>query len=60
MPRNVEMAAAMLVPSFAAALLTWAGALDAGVALAVRHIIMIAAMLAVMLWRYDEYSHPHR
>ncbi len=33
--RNIEMAAAMIVPS------------------------IIAAMLGVMLWRYDEYAQSH-
>ena len=57
--RNVEMAASMILPSAVAAVLAWAGALDATAALAVQHGIMIPAMLAVMLWRYDEYSRPH-
>jgi hypothetical protein len=58
--RNAEMAASMIVPSLAAAALAWAGALDAGAALGVQHAIMVPAMLGVMLWRYDEYSHRHR
>jgi hypothetical protein len=57
--RNVEMALSMIVPSVAAAALAWAGALESGAALGVQHAVMIPAMLGVMLWRYEEYSHPH-
>jgi hypothetical protein len=57
--RNAEMALSMIVPSVAAAALAWAGALESGAALGVQHAVMIPAMLGVMLWRYDEYSHPH-
>jgi hypothetical protein len=57
--RNVEMAAAMVVPTAVAAALAWAGVLDAAAALAVQHIVMVPAMLGVMLWRYDEYARPH-
>jgi hypothetical protein len=57
--RNVEMALSMLVPSVAAAALAWAGALGSGAAIAVQHAVMIPAMLGVMLWRYQDYSHPH-
>jgi hypothetical protein len=57
--RNVEMAMSMIVPSVAAAVLAWAGALESGAALGVQHAVMIPAMLAVMLWRYQEYAHPH-
>lgn len=57
--RNAEMAASMIVPSALSAALAWAGALSAPGALALQHIVMVPAMLAVMLWRYDEYSHIH-
>jgi hypothetical protein len=57
--RNVEMALSMIVPSVAAAALAWAGALESGAALGIQHAVMIPAMLGVMLWRYQEYSHPH-
>jgi hypothetical protein len=57
--RNVEMALSMIVPSVAAAALAWAGALGSGAALGIQHAVMIPAMLGVMLWRYQEYSHPH-
>jgi hypothetical protein len=57
--RNVEMAMSMIVPSVAAAVLAWAGVLESAAALAVQHAVMIPAMLGVMLWRYEEYSHAH-
>jgi hypothetical protein len=57
--RNVEMALSMIVPSAAAAALAWAGALGSGAALGVQHALMIPAMLGVMLWRHQDYSHPH-
>jgi uncharacterized membrane protein YhaH (DUF805 family) len=57
--RNAEMAASMIVPSTFAAILAWAGVLGAGGALALQHGVMIPAMLAVMLWRYEDYSRPH-
>lgn len=57
--RNVEMAASMVVPSVFAAILAWAGVLGEAGALALQHGIMIPAMLAVMLWRYQEYAHVH-
>jgi hypothetical protein len=57
--RNAEMAASMIVPSLFAAILAWAGELGAGGALGLQHGVMIPAMLAVMLWRYEHYSHAH-
>ena len=57
--RNVEMAASMIVPSVFAAILAWAGVLGEVGALALQHGVMIPAMLAVMLWRYQEYTHVH-
>jgi hypothetical protein len=57
--RNVEMAMSMIVPSVIAAGLAWAGTLEAGAALGLQHAVMIPAMLSVMLWRYEEYAHPH-
>jgi len=57
--RNAEMAASMIVPTLFAATFAWAGVLGAGGALALQHGVMIPAMLAVMLWRYEEYSHIH-
>jgi hypothetical protein len=57
--RNAEMAASMIVPSLFAAILAWAGVLGDMGALALQHGVMIPAMLAVMLWRYEDYSQTH-
>ena len=57
--RNLEMAASMVVPSLLVAALAWAGTLEIGSAMGVLHAIMIPAMLAVMIWRYEDYAHPH-
>jgi hypothetical protein len=57
--RNVEMALSMVVPSVAAAVLAWAGVLESGAAFGVQHAVMVPAMLGVMLWRYEDYSHAH-
>jgi hypothetical protein len=57
--RNVETAMSMIMPSVAAAGLAWAGVLASGAALGVQHAVMIPAMLGVMLWRYEDYAHPH-
>ena len=54
--RNIEMAASMVVPTVAAAVLAWTGALGTGAGMGVQHAAMIPAMLGVMLWRYGEYS----
>jgi hypothetical protein len=55
-----EMAASMMVPSVAVVGLLAAGAVtDTGTLLAVQHIVMFPAMLAVMLLRPDEYTHAH-
>jgi hypothetical protein len=53
------MALSMIVPSVVAAVLAWAGALESGAALGVQHAVMIPAVLGVMLWRYEDYSHAH-
>ena len=58
--RNAEMASSMVVPSLIAAALAAAGVLGTDGALALQHVVMIPAMLAVMLWRYDVYAqHGH-
>ena len=56
---SAEMAGSMVVPSLAAAALAAVGVLSGAGALAVQHVVMIPAMLGVMLWRYEHYSHPH-
>lgn len=55
--RSVEMAASMLLPSILAIVLYAASVIASDAVLAVQHIVMIPAMLAVMVWRYDAYSH---
>ena len=57
--QNVEMAAAMLVPSVVAAGLVWADVLGTMAGMGIQHAVMVPAMLGVMLWRYDEYAQPH-
>jgi hypothetical protein len=55
---TLEMAGAMVVPTLAMlALLAGEVVTDAGVLLGVEHIAMLAAMLAVMLARRNEYAH---
>ena len=55
-----EMAAAMIVPTFAAAFLHLTGTISATSAMSVGHLTMIPAMLAVMLLRFDHYARPKR
>jgi hypothetical protein len=47
--RNVEMAASMNVPTIAAAVLAWAGAVETGAGMGLQHAAMVPAMLGVML-----------
>ena len=51
-----EMAAAMLLPTFAAIALLQTGA-DSGVLMLAEHVAMLLAMLAAMLLRPAEYTH---
>jgi hypothetical protein len=52
-----EMTASMFVPSFAAIGLLWAGTVEgADALLIIQHIGMFPSMLAVMLFRLDEYT----
>ena len=54
-----EMAAAMLLPTFAAIALLWAHAAGSGALMAAEHVAMLVSMLAVMLLRPAEYGHGH-
>jgi hypothetical protein len=54
---NTEMAASMVLPTFAAIGVLAAGAMDIGALLVVEHIAMLLGMLAAMLLRLDEYTH---
>ena len=57
--RNAEMAASMILPSLAAAVLVAAEVLETAAGMGIQHAVMIPAMLGVMLWRYEEYAQPH-
>jgi hypothetical protein len=54
---SAEMAASMMVPSVA--VVPFLAVAGLGTLMAVQHAVMLPAMLAVMLMRRDEYSHPH-
>jgi hypothetical protein len=52
-----EMTASMFVPSFAAIGLLWGGLVeDSDALLLIQHVGMLPSMLAVMLFRLDEYT----
>jgi hypothetical protein len=55
-----EMAASMMVPSVGVVALLAAGVVTGtGTLLAIQHVVMFPAMLAVMLLRREEYTHVH-
>jgi hypothetical protein len=57
---NVEMSAAMFVPTFAVIALIAADLVtDTGVLMSIEHLAMFVAMAAVMLARPAEYIHSH-
>jgi hypothetical protein len=51
-----EMAASMLIPTFAAMALAGAGIMNGGSLMIVEHLAMLSGMLIAMLVRRDEYS----
>jgi len=53
---NVEMAASMVVPPAVVIALDWLAVIASGSVMMVQHVVMIPAMVAVMLWRYEHYS----
>ena len=55
-PRSVEMAMAMVLPTLGAIGLYAVGAIGSDAVLAIQHMVMIPAMVAVMLWRREHYS----
>lgn len=57
-PSN-EMAASMLIPTFAAMALVGTGVVMGGPVLVIEHVAMLAGMLIAMLLRRDEYSGAH-
>ncbi len=54
-----EMAASMYLPTFAAIILLWSGAIGFMTAMGLEHLIMLPAMLVAMLLRIDEYACDH-
>jgi hypothetical protein len=54
-----EMGGAMVVPVLALCPLLWLGAIGTGSLFALMHALMLPAMLAVMLYRRDDYLHRH-
>ena len=52
-----EMSAAMYLPFIIFFPATLTGLMASGAMMAAGHVLMLAAMLAVMLWRRDHYSH---
>jgi len=54
---SVEMAGAMVGPTALAIALYWLGSISAHGVMLVQHVVMIPAMVGVMLWRYEHYSH---
>jgi hypothetical protein len=54
-----EMAAAMLLPTFAAIALLWAHVAGSAALMAAEHVAMLLSMLVVMLLRPAEYGHAH-
>jgi hypothetical protein len=57
---SMEMAAAMFVPSFGAIGLMAIGASDFDSALVIEHVAMLLSMLALMLFRWNEYATTDR
>jgi hypothetical protein len=57
-PTN-EMAASMLIPTFAAMAIVGAGVMKGGPVMVAEHVGMLAGMLIAMLLRRDEYSGGH-
>jgi hypothetical protein len=57
---SLEMAASMVVPAMGVVALLETGVLeDVGLLMLVEHVVMFAAMFAVMIVRPEEYSHAH-
>jgi hypothetical protein len=59
-PASNEMAASMMIPTLGVIALLAAGLVeDTGTLLVIEHLVMLPAMFAVMLLRWDEYTHAH-
>ncbi|GAB3589313.1 hypothetical protein GCM10027446_01320 [Angustibacter peucedani] len=53
----LEMSATMFLPFAVLLPAVWAGAMSGSAMIAGGHLLMLPAMLALMLWRRDEYGH---
>lgn len=53
----VEMSAVMYLPFAVLLPAVWAGSMSGGAMITAGHLLMLPAMLALMLWRRDEYGH---
>jgi len=58
--RGAEMAGAMFVPTLLLLCLLEVGATARDSLIGLQHALMLPAMLGVMLWRRQAYSHGHR
>ena len=57
---TIEMVAAMLLPTVAIMILAWGDVVSGmGASMVIEHVAMLAAMLAAMLLRLDEYAGAH-
>jgi putative intracellular protease/amidase len=59
-PSILEMVAAMYVPFLVLLVPYWAGGISGPAVMTGGHALMVVAMVAVMLRRNAEYTHPHR
>jgi hypothetical protein len=57
--RGGEMAAAMFLPAVPLLVLLWLGLISAHWVLPLQMVLMLPSMIVAMLYRVDEYSHPH-
>jgi hypothetical protein len=57
--RGGEMAAAMFLPALPLLVLLWLGLISAHLVLPLQMVLMLPSMIVAMLYRVDEYSHPH-
>ncbi len=58
--RGAEMAGAMFVPTVLLLCLLEVGAMADDSVIGLQHALMLPAMLGVMLWRREAYTHAHR
>jgi hypothetical protein len=59
-PSILEMVVAMYAPFLMLLVPYWAGGISGPAVMTGGHVLMVVAMVAVMLRRRAEYSHPHR